>query len=458
MSHDKNATQSITGSESEGGITSSYESNDGVRLKVPYSFFGSIYDQEEQKAVLAAMQQDSLTMGPQVKAFQEEFARKFEVKHAFAVSNCTTGMHLCTQLFNMKEGDEVIVTPNTFIATSLVLLKEKIIPVYADVDPITFNIDPADIARKITPRTRAIYVVHYGGLMCDMDPIMDLARKHNLYVLEDCAHAHGARYKGRMAGSIGDVGVFSFHSLKNLTTCGEGGMITTNRDDWVKPIEMLRCMNLTHWDPKQQDFTFGTHALHKKVEGHYADYWIPSHFDIDDVNGHWGNNYRMNEIQAAVGRCQLRKLDMLTQKRQRAGRFINEGIKDLHGIQFVYEPEGYEHVYHLYTLCVDPDIYDRDEFLRVLYREEGVQGILHYQPTYHFTGLKKMGITGDCPVAERFFYKSQFNLPMHPRLTDQQLNDMVIGIRNTARKLERSSACAESRRQEHTERAVASNA
>jgi perosamine synthetase len=223
--------------------------------------------------------------------------------------------------------------------------------------------------------------------------------------------------------------------LKNLTTCGEGGMITTNRDEWVKPIEALRCMNLSHWDPAKQDYTFGPYNLHKMVDGKYSDYWVPSHFDVEDVNGHWGNNYRMNEIQAAVGRAQVKKLDMLTKKRQHNGRYINEGIKGIKGVNGVYEDPNCEHVYHLYTLTLDPDMFDRDEFLRVLYRENGVQGILHYQPTYHFTGLKKIGISGNCPIAEKFFYKQQFNLPMHPRLTQQELDDTIAGIRNTAKKL-----------------------
>ncbi|NOZ23226.1 MAG: DegT/DnrJ/EryC1/StrS family aminotransferase [Planctomycetes bacterium] len=424
-----------TGEDSEGGITASYAVDDGVQLKVAYSFFGSIYDDEEKNAAWEAMQQDSLTMGPQVAAFQEEYAKKFGVKHALAVSNCTTGMHLCTQLFQLKEGDEVIITPNTFIATTLVLLKEKVTPVYADIDPKTFNIDPADIARKVTPKTKAIYVVHYGGQMCDMDPIMEIAKKHGLYVLEDCAHAHGANYKGRPAGSIGDVGVFSFHSLKNITTCGEGGMITTNRDEWEKPIEQLRCMNLTEYDPEQRDFTFGDIKMHKVVDGDYSDYWIPAHFDVADVNGYWGNNYRMNEVQAAVGRAQLRKLDMLIEKRQKNARYISEGIKDVKGVNGVYEHPDCKHAYHLYTLTVDPEIYNRDEFLRTLYREHGVQGILHYQPTYHFSGIKKLGITGHCPVAEEFFYRRETNLPMHPRLTQQELDDMVEGIRKTAEKL-----------------------
>ncbi len=266
---------------------------------------------------------------------------------------------------------------------------------------------------------------------------MEIAKEHNLLVLEDCAHTHGAEYKGRKAGSLGDAGVFSFHSLKNMTTCGEGGMITINHDEWVKPIEALRCMNLSEWDTAQRDFTFGGHSLHKLVDGKYSDYWIPSHFDVDDVKGHWGNNYRMNEIQAAVGRAQLKKLDMLTEKRQKNARYINEGIKGIKGVNGVYESPDCKHVYHLYTLTVDPDVFDRDEFLRVLYREYGVQGILHFQPSYHFTGLKKLGITANCPVADEFFYKREFNLPMHPRLTQQELDDMVNGVCKTAEKLRR---------------------
>lgn len=411
--------EKYTGSDTDGGITSSYEMDDGVVLKVPYSFFGSIYDEKERDAAWAAMQQDTLTMGPQVAAFQKEFAAMCGVKHAFAVSNCTTAMHVATQAFGIGPGDEVIVTPNTFIATSLVILKEGATPVYADIDPKTFNIDPAEIAKKVTPKTKAIYVVHYGGQMCDMDPIMEIARKHNLYVMEDCAHTPGASYKGRKAGSIGHIGCFSFHSLKNMTTCGEGGMITTNCDEFVDPIEKLRCMNLDHW--KNQ-----------------TDYWIPSHFDVVDVNGKWGNNYRMNEIQAAVGREQVKKLDMLNSKRRELGRRITAGIQGIPGISPVYEDPNCEHVYHLYTVCVEEEELgaSRDDFMRVLYHEEGVQGILHYQPTYHFSGLKKMGYQDHlCPIAEKFFYRRELNIAMHPRLKDQEIADACTGIRNAAEKV-----------------------
>ena len=224
-----------------------------------------------------------------------------------------------------------------------------------------------------------------------MDPIMEIAKKYHLVVLEDCAHAPGAEYKGRRAGSIGDFGCFSFHSLKNMTTLGEGGMITCNNDRYAEGIDKLRCMNLDHW--KNQE-----------------DYWIPSHFDVVDVDGKWGNNYRMNESQAAVGIAQLKKLNMLNTKRIENGRYITEGLKGIKGVTPVYEDPNCKHIYHLYTLCVEPKELgaSRDEFLRVLYREEGIQGILHYQPTYHFTGLKKMGYAQDiCPKAEDFLLQKR---------------------------------------------------
>ncbi|MDR3644778.1 MAG: DegT/DnrJ/EryC1/StrS family aminotransferase [Clostridia bacterium] len=409
------------GSESEGGITSSYQVDDGVVLKVPYSFFGSIYDEAEEKAVLEAMKQDSLTMGPKVQQFQKIFAEYCGTKYAFATSNCTTSMHLAAQVMGLQPGDEVITTPVTFIATSLAILKEGATPVYADIDPRTFNIDPKQVEKKITNRTKAIFVVHYGGQMVDMDPIMEIAKKHNLIVLEDCAHAPGAEYKGRRAGSIGDFGCFSFHSLKNITTLGEGGMITCNNDRYAELIQNLRCVNQVQWQNQ-------------------VDYWIPSHFDVDTLNGKWGNNYRMNEAQAAVGVAQMGKIDMLNAKRIESGRYLNEGLKGIKGVSPVYEDPNCKHVYHLYTVCIDEKAIgaSRDDFLRVLYREEGIQGILHYQPTYHFSALKKMGYAQNlCPEAESFFYHREFNTPQHPRLTKGDLDAIICGIKNTAKKVTR---------------------
>ncbi len=405
-----------------GGITGGYAFNDGVKLKVPYSFMGSIYDDEEEQALLHVLRQESLTAGPQVASFQKEFSQWCGVKHSFATTSCTTSMHVIAQALGIGEGDEVIVTPNTFIATSLAILKEGGIPIYADIDPRTYNIDPEEVAKKVTPKTKSIFVVHYAGQMCDMDPIMEIAREHGLSVMEDCAHAHGSQYKGQLAGAVGDAGAFSFHSLKNMTM-GEGGMITTNRDDLVSRIELLRNMNIKGWEDQEY-------------------YWLPSHFDVVDVDGKWGVNYRMNEFQAAIGRAQLRKLPMMVERRRELGRRINAGIEGIPGITGVYEDPDCFHSYHLYTLCVEPEILgaSRDEFMRVLYFEEGVQGILHYQPTYDFTGVKKYleqrGYGGQfCPIADKFFYRRQMNLPLNPRMSNEDADNIILGIRNAAEKV-----------------------
>ena len=196
-------------------------------------------------------------------------------------------------------------------------------------------------------------------------------------------------------------------------------MITCNNDRYAEGIDRLRCMNLDHW--KNQ-----------------VDYWIPSHFDVKDFDGKWGNNYRMNEAQAAVGIAQLKKVGMMNAKRKENGRYLTEGLQGIKGVTPVYEDPNCGHVYHLYTVCIEESVLgaSRDDFLRVLYREEGVQGILHYQPSYHFTGIRNMGYAQDiCPNAENFFYRRQFNTPHHPRLTKADLDAIIEGIRNTAKKV-----------------------
>lgn len=414
----ENDNKISVGKETEGGITSSYAVDDGVVLKVPYSFFGSIYDENEEKAVLAAMHKDSLTMGPKVQEFQNMFKEKLGVKHALAVSNCTTGLHVIAQAIGLRPGDEVITTPNTFVATSLAIVKEGATPVYADIDPKTFNIDPKSIEKLVTNRTKAIFVVHYGGQVCDMDPIMDIANRYHLIVVEDCAHAPGATYKGRQAGSIGDFGSFSFHSLKNITTLGEGGMVTCNNDRWAEAIDKLRCMGNYDWEEQ-------------------TDYWIPSHFDNRLTGGKWANNYRMNECQGAVGVEQMKKLEMMNEIRIKNGRYITEGIRGIKGITPVYEDPNCRHIYHLYTVCVEEAELgaSRDDFLRVLYKEEGVQGILHYQPTYDFSSFRQYKEISHCPNADAFFYKRELNTPHHPRLTKDDLDNIIAGIKNAAEKV-----------------------
>jgi perosamine synthetase len=221
-----------------------------------------------------------------------------------------------------------------------------------------------------------------------------------------------------------------------MTTLGEGGMITVNNDELADRIGRLRCMSITQWPSEQTVFNFAGYRMEKTGP---KDYWIPSHFDVIDDNGKWGNNYRMNETQAAVGRVQLKKLDMMVARRRRNGRYLNKGLQGIGGITPVYEDPNCFHCYHLYTLCVEEEELgaSRDQFMRVLYQEEGIQGMQHYQPAYHFTGIKRLHKYPDklCPVAEKFFYRRETNLPMNPRLKKKDLDMMIKGIKNAVRKV-----------------------
>jgi dTDP-4-amino-4,6-dideoxygalactose transaminase len=286
----------------QSAFRSAYRWPEGIDVKVWHNYFGSEFGDEELAAVTETLKQEYLTNGPQTQAFQEEFAAYCGVRHAFTTSNCTTALRLAAQLCGLGPGDEVITTPLTFIATSEAVLACGATPVFADVDARTFNLDPESVRAKITPRTKAIFLVHLTGQCCDMDPILDLAKQHGLKVVEDAAHTVGATYKGRKAGALGDAATFSFHSIKNMTSLGEGGMLTTPHAAWAAKVPQMRSMGVTY--------------AHEMGRPDPLDYWLPLLYEVDDIDGYIPNNYRMNECQAAVGRVQLRKVDALTERRR----------------------------------------------------------------------------------------------------------------------------------------------
>ena len=261
---------------------------EGVEVKVPFRFLGSPYGPEELEAVSRVMESGWLTTGLETVAFEQQFAEHHRVPYACAVANCTAALHLAAQLCHLEPGDEVITTPITFVSTNQAILAAGATPVFVDVDDRTWNIDPERVIERVTPRTRAIFLTHLAGQMCDMDAVMAIAREHDLLVVEDCAHAAGATYKGRFAGAIGDAGCFSFHAIKNMTTLGEGGMVTTRRDDFALKLPWLRSMGTRYPGDSFDDGTPG-----------------PRPYEIDDVDGVVPSNVRMNEAQAAVGQVQL---------------------------------------------------------------------------------------------------------------------------------------------------------
>jgi len=403
--------------QKQASYAASYDAGDGVQLKVPYSFFGTEFDNEEREAIERVLQGETFTMGPEVEAFQLEWAEYCGAKYAFATSSGTTACNLSIQLLGLKPGDEVITTPITFIATNLEILRQKAVPVFADVQYETHNIDPESIKKKITSKTKAIVVVHYGTQMCDMDEIMAIAKEHDLMVVEDAAHCPGAEYKGRKSGSIGDIGCFSFHPLKNMSTF-EGGMLTVNREDLAEKVSSLRCIGLQ--DYKEQ-----------------KDYWLPYHYDVVEVNDVIGNNFRMDEVRAAVGRVQLKKLDRFNAKRLELTEYVNSKLEGTDGISLpCWAPDRTQACYLYNPRYTLHDKYSKDDFLRILYYEEGIQTILHYLPNYLFSVYKKRGYKkGLCPVAEKVFFEETMTLPMHPRFSHEELDIMAQGIKNAITKL-----------------------
>ena len=279
------------------------------------------------------------SLGEFITQFEQKFAEFIGVKYALAVSNGTTALHLALVSLGIKEGDEVIVPDLTFIATANAVAYTGAKPVFADIDPETWCIDPEDIKRKITRKTRAIIPVHLYGHPADMEPIMDIAKEYGLYIVEDCAEAHGAEYKGRRVGSIGNCGVFSFYGNKIITT-GEGGMITTNDEKLYEKAKYLR-----------------DHAMSKEKR-----YW---HTEI-------GYNYRLTNMQAALGLAQLERIDEIIKKKRQIFEWYKEALRGIDGIKLNSEKEWAKNVF--WMVCLVNENFDeekRDRFMKAL-KEKGI--------------------------------------------------------------------------------------
>jgi perosamine synthetase len=345
-----------------------------------------ILGDEEKRAVLEVLDSGVIAQGKKVAEFEENFAGYCKTKHAVAVNSGTAALHVALLAAGIKEGDEVITTPFSFIATGNSILFCGAKPVFADIDPKTYNISPESIADKITERTKAIMPVHLFGQPCDMDEINKIAVENDLVVIEDACQSHGAEYKERKVGSLGDAGCFSFYPTKNMTT-SEGGMITTD-DDGI--AEMARI-----------------YRNHGQVKRYYHDYI--------------GYNFRMTDICAAIGLEQLRKLDGFTEKRQGNAAYLDEGLEKV-ATPFVASDRT--HVYHQYTIAVE----NRDEFNTKL-NDEGIgTGIYYPVPINEQEYYKALGYASDTPNASEAA-KRMLSIPVHPSVSGKEL-DFIIGIIN----------------------------
>ena len=401
-----------------------------IRRK-PFPAYPVIGD-EEKRAVMEVLDSGQLSTfsasrqgflgGRKIQAFEAAFAEYHGVRHAIAVNSATSGLHAAVAACEIGPGDEVIVPPYTFTATATAVLHHNAIPVFVDVDPISFCLDPAKLEAAITPHTKAIIPVHLLGRPADMDPILFIAHRHHLKVIEDCAQAPGARYKGRLVGTIGDCGVFSFQETKNMAT-GEGGMVITNDADLAERARMVR----NHGEAV--------------VAGEPRKY----------LTSTIGWNYRMTEIEAAIGLVQLKKLDSLNGARHELAGYLLDALPAHPGLTYPTEPPLIDHVYHVFGMGYDADCMGlpRARFIEAMIAEGIPVGPGYPRPLYHnplFQDRQAYGkqgcpftchlyggtvsyAKGLCPVAEDLCARSAlWTFVVRPPATIQDMQDIVAAF------------------------------
>ncbi len=383
------------------------------------SFSPPLIGREEINEVVDTLTSEWITTGPKTKKFEQMFADYIGVKDAVAVSSCTSALHLAIIILGVKENDEIITTPFTFVSTAHVILYQRAFPVFMDIENKTYNIDCKAvesflkeckfnklIRKPINPRTGRPVVgmipVHYAGQPCEMDRLLDLAKKYNLFIVEDAAHAAGAEYKGNKIGSLGDIGCFSFYATKNITT-GEGGMLTTNSRDIAKQLRILAMYGISD-----------ARNIWKRYSSKGS--WD---YDIQFL----GLKCNFTDIQASLGIHQLRKLDSFIERRNYYASIYDTEFRDINGLQIPFSRKDCRHARHLYPLLVDNSKFkiDRNQLIEML-RENNIGTSVLFKPLHlHSYYRDKFNLKkGSYPVAEFVFYRL-VNLPISPKITEKEI-------------------------------------
>jgi perosamine synthetase len=404
------------------GDASGRGSKDGFKVQFPARMHA--FAEDEINAVLEVMRDSECqTQGQYLKKFEADFKQYARANHAFAVDNCTNALRLAAVLCGLGSGDEVIIPAYTFCATAIPFGTTGANIIWADIDPDTWVLDPTDVERKITNRTKVIVPVHLLGMPVDMPAIMDIAKKHNLKVIEDCAQAPGATINGQHVGTFGDFGCFSFHGAKNITTLGEGGILTVKSDKDAKLVPGIR------------------HNGARPFEGKRERYWVPAMSNVDiDINGVWPNNFCIGEAQCAFGSAALKNLDKINDTlRNQAGK-LRDTFTDVSEISMAKIPDNTRHVFHQFVLHFNGSSFNknRNDLLDILVNEYKMQCIVQYYPLYRYPLFQKMDFGDqDCPVLESWWDNS-FSLPWWCGVPDETLQYMVDSVKSAINILKNS--------------------
>jgi dTDP-4-amino-4,6-dideoxygalactose transaminase len=386
----------------------------GNNMEIP--FHRPYITEDEINEVVDSLKSGWITMGPKTVKFEEEFKEYIGSKHSIAINSCTAGLHLALRAIDLRPADEVIIPTMTFTANGEVVCYFGAKPVLVDVERDTHNMDLSKIEKAINARTRAIIPVHYAGQPCDMDEIMEIARKHGLYVIEDAAHALPAWYKDRKIGTIGDITCFSFYATKTLAT-GEGGMVTTESDEWAERIRILRL-----------------HGISKDAWKRYSNEgsW---YYEVIEA----GYKYNMTDIQAALGISQLKKLEWMWGRRKQIADRYTEAFKDSDLIVPPYVKPARVSAWHLYVIKLNLEALniDRAGFIEEL-NNRGIGTSVHFIPLHrHLFYRDAFGYEAvDFPQAE-WIYERIISLPIYPGMTDDQVARVVEEVRGVADRFRR---------------------
>ena len=380
---------------------------------------GHRYNEKELNVVNEVLTNNStLTQGEHVKNFETKFQKYINSNNAFALMSAAHALDISAMLIEIQDGDEVIMPSHTYCATALAFARRGAIIKWADIDPNSFTVTLNSIEKLISKKTKAIVVVHLYGLICkEIFEIKEFAYKNNCFLIEDCAQSLGAKLNGKHCGTIGDIGCYSFHSQKNLTTLGEGGMITVKDEKLAKKVLGLRINGHSQFENKTK-------------------YWLPAMVNVDlDIDSVWPIKSTMNEVQAALGATIIERMDQLTEQRRKRGLLIREKLKDCKDLIFqeIYKESAHSH--HLLPARCNSEKWNRDDLIEVLYNQFNVKAIVQYYPLNRYDLFKKTGFAeADTPNTDSFF-DNMISFPFSLTIDDSDFNYMIDSIKKSVQLL-----------------------